>query len=86
MLLVFMIFICQQLTSSGQYNLIGQFFYEGRGLGAELNHAHRPDNFKSTCYGPDRIIITPEYEGVLTSGASCPDLKEATLLYYIQFI
>ena len=26
--------------------------HKGRGQGAEINHAHRPDHFKSACYSP----------------------------------
>ena len=30
---------------------------EGRGLGAELSHIHRPDHFKSACYGPAMAVL-----------------------------
>ena len=37
--------------------------HQGRGRGAELSHAHRPDHFKSACYGPDLCTLNIEFSG-----------------------
>ena len=56
--------------------------HEGRGRRAELSHAHRPDHFKSACYGPTWVVVSLSTSLVVTSFDSRNILNKHFLLSY----